>query len=136
MTNYDVIIKCNASNDVIIMMMSSDLYYLTEELLIAATFFQTLFHSRCAIYANRLYLSLFQKTHPERLATNGPQLPNIVGHVRIHPTALVDPTATVSGGRWEGSLRKEGGGVRDVGMMVGDERSSRRGDGKVLDGVW
>lgn len=39
----------------------------------------------------------------------------------------------MSGGRWEGSLRKEGGGVRDVGM-VGDERSSRRGDGKVLGG--
>ena len=58
--------------------------------------YSLLFLRRSAIYANRLYLYSFHKDHPERLATGGPDLPNIIGHVRIHPTAMVDPSATVS----------------------------------------
>ena len=51
---------------------------------------------RSAIYANRLYLALLSERHPELLASNGsPEQPHIIGHVRIHPTAHVDPTATV-----------------------------------------
>ena len=46
-----------------------------------------------AIYANRLYLSLFNETHKERLASG----PNVTGLVRIHPTAHVDASAKVSG---------------------------------------
>jgi len=57
---------------------------------------------RSAIYANRLYLSLLSSSHPRLLAGNDDSVkPHIVGLVRIHPTALVDPTATVSGGRKE-----------------------------------
>ena len=55
------------------------------------------FNLRSAIYANRLYLSLIYKSNPSLLATNGdPTNPHIIGHVRIHPTAQVDPSATVS----------------------------------------
>jgi mannose-1-phosphate guanylyltransferase len=48
-----------------------------------------------AIYANRLYLSLFRRNCPERLATNTEGQPTIIGDVRIHPTAEVNPTATL-----------------------------------------
>jgi NDP-sugar pyrophosphorylase family protein len=47
------------------------------------------------IYANRVYLDLYKHHHPERLATNGPGKPKIIGDVFIHPTASVDPTAVV-----------------------------------------
>ena len=53
-------------------------------------------HLRNAIYANRLYLKLFRDLSPELLATNGPGKPTIIGDVRIHPSATVDPTAMVS----------------------------------------
>ena len=49
-----------------------------------------------AIYANRLYLSLFRQTHPQLLATGREDGPTIIGDVRIHPTASVDPSAVVS----------------------------------------
>uniref|UniRef100_A0A8C8IHF4 Nucleotidyl transferase domain-containing protein n=1 Tax=Oncorhynchus tshawytscha TaxID=74940 RepID=A0A8C8IHF4_ONCTS len=46
-----------------------------------------------AIYASRLYLNQYHKTHPERLATNKEGGPRISGNVYIHPTANIDPTA-------------------------------------------
>uniref|UniRef100_A0A4W5NSG3 GDP-mannose pyrophosphorylase Aa n=1 Tax=Hucho hucho TaxID=62062 RepID=A0A4W5NSG3_9TELE len=46
-----------------------------------------------AIYASRLYLNQYHKTHPERLATNKDGGPRISGNVYIHPTANIDPTA-------------------------------------------
>lgn len=52
-----------------------------------------------AIYANRHYLELFRKTRPEMLAdnTNNNYItgPTIIGDVYIHPSASVDPSATV-----------------------------------------
>ncbi|XP_070570338.1 mannose-1-phosphate guanylyltransferase regulatory subunit alpha-A-like isoform X1 [Ptychodera flava] len=48
-----------------------------------------------AIYANRHYLELYHKYHPERLAENGEGKARIIGDVFIHPTATVDPTATL-----------------------------------------
>ena len=80
------------------------------------TFLLHTFPCRNAIYANRLYLRLFKKTHPEYLAGPGgengngngdvtmdgpvngsvPLAPIIFGDVRIHPTATVDPSAVVS----------------------------------------
>lgn len=48
-----------------------------------------------AIYANRVYLELYNKSHPKRLAKNGEGLPKIIGNVFIHPAATVDPTATL-----------------------------------------
>ena len=51
--------------------------------------------SRHAIYANRLYLSLFKKCHPEYLATTTANGPKIIGAVRIHPSAQIDSTAVV-----------------------------------------
>ena len=48
-----------------------------------------------AIYANRLYLELYKKNHPNRLAKNGEGMPKIIGDVFIHPSATVDPTAVV-----------------------------------------
>ena len=51
---------------------------------------------RHAIYANRLYLSLFEERHPEYLATNTPAGPQICGAVRIHPSAQIHPSAVVS----------------------------------------
>ena len=49
-----------------------------------------------AIYANRHYLNIYHRTHPERLAKDGTNGPTIIGDVFIHPTATVDPTAVVS----------------------------------------
>lgn len=48
-----------------------------------------------AVFANRHYLSIYHRTHPERLAKTGENKPNIIGDVFIHPTARVDPTATL-----------------------------------------
>uniref|UniRef100_A0A023F8P4 Putative gdp-mannose pyrophosphorylase/mannose-1-phosphate guanylyltransferase n=1 Tax=Triatoma infestans TaxID=30076 RepID=A0A023F8P4_TRIIF len=45
-----------------------------------------------AIYANSHYLRLYSRNHPERLASESP---NIIGHVHIHPTADVHPTAVI-----------------------------------------
>ena len=55
---------------------------------------------RAAIYANKLYLSLTSRLHPEILAGGSGEMdgegPLIEGHVRIDPSAHVDATATVS----------------------------------------
>jgi mannose-1-phosphate guanylyltransferase len=49
-----------------------------------------------AIYANRLYLELYKRNNPSRLAQNGAQNgPRILGDVFIHPSATVDPSATL-----------------------------------------
>ncbi|CAH1252936.1 GMPPA [Branchiostoma lanceolatum] len=48
-----------------------------------------------AIYANRLYLALYHKTHPDRLAVHGEGMPTIKGDVYIHPSANVDSTAVL-----------------------------------------
>ncbi|XP_077979372.1 mannose-1-phosphate guanylyltransferase regulatory subunit alpha-A-like isoform X1 [Glandiceps talaboti] len=48
-----------------------------------------------AIYANRHYLELYGKYHPERLAENCDDGPKIIGDVFIHPTANVDSSATL-----------------------------------------
>lgn len=47
-----------------------------------------------AIYANRHYLALYRTRCLERLAQNEVKC-SIIGDVHIHPTATVDPTATV-----------------------------------------
>ncbi|XP_005099945.1 mannose-1-phosphate guanyltransferase alpha-B isoform X2 [Aplysia californica] len=48
-----------------------------------------------AVYANRHYLAIYQRTHPERLAKNCEGKPRIIGDVFIHPTAIVHPTAVL-----------------------------------------
>lgn len=48
-----------------------------------------------AIYANRVYLELYKKNHPNRLAKNGPGMPKIIGDVFIHPSATVDSSAVL-----------------------------------------
>jgi len=48
------------------------------------------------IYANRHYLNIYHRTHPQRLAVNAVEKPKIIGDVFIHPLAVVHPTATVS----------------------------------------
>ncbi|XP_033101892.1 mannose-1-phosphate guanyltransferase alpha-A-like isoform X2 [Anneissia japonica] len=48
-----------------------------------------------AIYANRLYLGLYHRNHPEHLALNGDAKPKIIGDVYIHPKANVHPSATL-----------------------------------------
>ena len=53
------------------------------------------FLSRAAVYANRHYLAIYQKYHPERLSKNGDGKPRIIGDVFIHPTATVHPSAVV-----------------------------------------
>ena len=52
---------------------------------------------RAAVYANRHYLNIYRRTHPDRLASNKEDGPKIIGDVFIHPTASVHPTAVVSG---------------------------------------
>ena len=49
-----------------------------------------------AIYANRNYLTLYRKLQPDLLAISKPEGPKIIGDVYIHPSAHIDPTATVS----------------------------------------
>lgn len=48
-----------------------------------------------AIYANRHYLDLYHKTHPDRLTKCGKDKPTIIGDVFIHPTATVHSTAVL-----------------------------------------
>ncbi|XP_078481478.1 LOW QUALITY PROTEIN: mannose-1-phosphate guanylyltransferase regulatory subunit alpha-like [Ciona intestinalis] len=49
-----------------------------------------------AIHANKLYLSLYHKTNPERLAQNSQkQSPTIIGDVFIHPNAEVHSSAVI-----------------------------------------
>ncbi|XP_071823028.1 mannose-1-phosphate guanylyltransferase regulatory subunit alpha-A-like isoform X1 [Apostichopus japonicus] len=65
-----------------------------------------------AIYANRLYLSLYNSTHPERLAHNNDNGPKIIGDVFIHPSARVDPSATLGPNVTIGAGVTVGPGVR------------------------
>lgn len=65
-----------------------------------------------AIYANRLYLSLYRETAPECLASNGDDLPCIIGDVRIHPTAVISPTAVLGPNVYVGSGVTIGPGAR------------------------
>ncbi|KAL5005613.1 hypothetical protein ScPMuIL_016771 [Solemya velum] len=48
-----------------------------------------------AIYANRHYLAIYHRTHPERLEKEGEGKPTIIGDVFIHPTAQVHSTAVL-----------------------------------------
>lgn len=48
-----------------------------------------------AIYANRLYLSVYRRHYPTRLAESGEGQPQIIGDVQIHAGAQVDPTAVL-----------------------------------------
>ncbi|XP_039613324.1 mannose-1-phosphate guanyltransferase alpha-A isoform X2 [Polypterus senegalus] len=65
-----------------------------------------------AIYASRLYLSQYHKTHPERLARNREGSPIIIGNVYIHPTAAIDPTAVLGPNVSIGKGVSIGAGVR------------------------
>ncbi|KAH9400396.1 PREDICTED: mannose-1-phosphate guanyltransferase alpha-A-like [Rhagoletis zephyria] len=65
-----------------------------------------------AIYANRNYLTLYRKSHPELLATSAPEGPKIIGDVYIHPTATVDPSATIGPNVSISEGVKVGAGVR------------------------
>jgi hypothetical protein len=50
---------------------------------------------RSVLEANHMYLAFLRESAPEQLAKSGPGLPDIVGNVRIHKTAVVHPTAKV-----------------------------------------
>ncbi|KAL1122518.1 hypothetical protein AAG570_002849 [Ranatra chinensis] len=63
-----------------------------------------------AVYANRQYLQLYRKTHPERLAKNTDAV--IIGDVHIHPTAVVDRTAVLGPNVSIGAEATIGPGVR------------------------
>uniref|UniRef100_A0A667Z917 GDP-mannose pyrophosphorylase Aa n=1 Tax=Myripristis murdjan TaxID=586833 RepID=A0A667Z917_9TELE len=65
-----------------------------------------------AIYASRLYLNQYHKTHPERLASNKEGGPKISGNVYIHPTANIDPTAVLGPNVSIGTGVTIGAGVR------------------------
>ncbi|XP_071495680.1 mannose-1-phosphate guanylyltransferase regulatory subunit alpha-A-like [Diadema antillarum] len=66
-----------------------------------------------AIYANRLYLSLYHETHADRLAKNDLETgPEIRGDVYIHPTASVDPSSTLGPNVTVGPNVTIGAGVR------------------------
>uniref|UniRef100_A0A672JZ46 GDP-mannose pyrophosphorylase Aa n=1 Tax=Sinocyclocheilus grahami TaxID=75366 RepID=A0A672JZ46_SINGR len=64
------------------------------------------------IYASRLYLNQYHKTHPERLATNREGGPKTRGNVYIHPTANIDPTAVLGPNVSIGTGVTIGAGVR------------------------
>lgn len=65
-----------------------------------------------AVYANRHYLNIYHRTHPELLATNAVDKPRIIGDVYIHPTATVHPTATLGPNVTVGKGVQIGAGVR------------------------
>ncbi|XP_026878341.1 mannose-1-phosphate guanyltransferase alpha-A isoform X2 [Electrophorus electricus] len=65
-----------------------------------------------AIYASRLYLNQYHKTHPERLATRRDGGAEIRGNVYIHPTANIDPTAVLGPNVSIGTGVTIGAGVR------------------------
>ncbi|KAJ7405271.1 Mannose-1-phosphate guanyltransferase alpha-A [Willisornis vidua] len=65
-----------------------------------------------AIYASRLYLNQYSKSHPERLAQNKLGGPVIRGNVYIHPTASIDSTAVLGPNVSIGEGVTVGAGVR------------------------
>lgn len=65
-----------------------------------------------AIYANRHYLAIYKRTHPDRLAVNAERKPKIIGDVFVHPTAQVHPTAVLGPNVTIGRNAVVGEGVR------------------------
>ena len=67
-----------------------------------------------AIYANRHFLALYNKTNPERLTrpTEEKSSPTIIGDVFIHETATVDQTAVLGPNVSIGKNVKVGAGTR------------------------
>ncbi|XP_064598063.1 mannose-1-phosphate guanyltransferase alpha-A-like isoform X2 [Liolophura sinensis] len=65
-----------------------------------------------AIYANRHYLAIYNRTHPDLLAKGGEKMPRIIGDVLIHATAVVDPSATLGPNVTIGKNVVVGAGVR------------------------
>jgi len=65
-----------------------------------------------AIYANRHYLALYNKTNAERLTKEGKTTPKIIGDVFIHESASVDPTAVLGPNVSIGKNVKIGAGAR------------------------
>jgi len=65
-----------------------------------------------AIYANRHYLALYNKTNDDRLVKEGEKTPKIIGDVFIHETAVVDPSAVLGPNVSIGKNVKIGAGVR------------------------
>ncbi|XP_013401011.1 mannose-1-phosphate guanyltransferase alpha-A [Lingula anatina] len=64
------------------------------------------------IYANRHYLAIYHRTHPDRLAKNGEGKPTIIGDVYIHPSASVHESATLGPNVTVGKNVVIGEGVR------------------------
>eukprot|EP00092_Neocalanus_flemingeri_P006046 GFUD01006515.1.p1 GENE.GFUD01006515.1~~GFUD01006515.1.p1 ORF type:complete len:424 (-),score=88.15 GFUD01006515.1:85-1356(-) len=65
-----------------------------------------------AIYANRHYLALYNKTNTDRLTQEGESTPKIIGDVFIHETATVDPSAVLGPNVSIGKNVKIGAGAR------------------------
>jgi len=65
-----------------------------------------------AIYANRHYLALYNKTNTDRLTKEEKSTPKIIGDVFIHETATVDPTAVLGPNVSIGKNVKIGAGAR------------------------
>ncbi|CAH1790572.1 unnamed protein product [Owenia fusiformis] len=114
-----------------------DLYHPTKEVIrleqdifapLAGTgelyvYFTTRFWSQiksagAAIYANRHYLNIYHRTHPDRLSNNGEKKPKIVGDVFIHPTAVVHHSATLGPNVTVGKNVTIGAGVRVRESMI------------------
>ncbi|KTF79759.1 hypothetical protein cypCar_00027315 [Cyprinus carpio] len=77
-----------------------------------ARFWSQIKSAGSAIYASRLYLNQYHKTHPERLATNREGGPKTIGNVYIHPTSNIDPTAVIGPNVSIGTGVTIGAGVR------------------------
>ncbi|GFR70384.1 mannose-1-phosphate guanyltransferase alpha [Elysia marginata] len=86
----------------------------TKQLFVFPTtrFWSQIKSAGAAVYANRHYLAIYQRTHPERLAKNGEGQPKIIGDVFIHPTASVHPTAVLGPNVTIGRNVTVGEGVR------------------------
>ncbi|XP_076459554.1 mannose-1-phosphate guanyltransferase alpha-A-like isoform X2 [Babylonia areolata] len=75
-------------------------------------FWSQIKNAGAAIYANRHYLMVYRRTHPERLAENKEGHPTVIGDVFIHPTAQVHPTAVLGPNVTIGKNVVVGEGVR------------------------
>lgn len=86
----------------------------TKQLFVFPTtrFWSQIKSAGAAVYANRHYLTIYQRTHPERLAKNAEGKPKIIGDVFIHPTASVHPTAVLGPNVTIGRNVTVGEGVR------------------------